>query len=492
VEDLKQRVVRGGFVKIGAQVTAFAIRIGSMVAMARLLDPADFGIVAMVGAVAGVFTLLRDAGLSRATIQRDTVTEEQLSTLFWINTLLGVALAIAFAALAPVLVSFYREPRLFWISVALGFGFILNGLGVQHSALLERQLRFTAVSVIEIAALALSTAVAIVIAAAGFGYWSLVASSLVSPAVSSVGAWLLTGWVPRRPSRRAGVRSMLRFGGTVTLNSLIVYAAYNLDKVLLGRFAGADVLGLYGRAYQLASIPVNSLNLAIGGVAFAALSRLRSDPTRYRGFFVKGYSLVVSVTLPIAIGSAVFASDIVLIALGAKWSQVTPLLRFLAPTILVFAIINPLNWLLLSNDLAGRSLRMAMVIAPFVTVSYLVGLPYGAAGIALGFSATMALLVVPLTMWAVQDTPVTARDMLRSVLRPLLSGLLALVAAGLAWPLIGRMASPWLRLVLGGGVLLGVYAWCLLYLMGQKAFYVDLVRSMLGRRPAAAGMGPTR
>ena len=98
------------------------------------------------------------------------------------------------------------------------------------------------------------------------------------PLITTVGFWLTTGWVPGMPHRRAGIRSMMRFGGTVTLNGLVVYVASNFEKVLLGRFWGVDALGIYGRAYQLINIPTDNLNSAAGEVAFSALSRLQDDP----------------------------------------------------------------------------------------------------------------------------------------------------------------------------------------------------------------------
>lgn len=483
MSDLKQQVIRGGFAKIGTKATSFTIRIASMMVMARLLDPGDFGLVAMVAAVTGVFNLLRDAGLSRATVQRATVTDEQLSTLFWINTLLGVVLALAFLALAPVLASFYREPRLFWVTAALGFGFVLNAVGVQHSALIQRQMRFTAEAGIEIASLVTSTLVGIAMAAAGFGYWALVGASLVSPAVGSAGAYLVVRWVPGRPRRGVGVLSMIRFGSTVTLNTLLVYVAFNLDKVLLGRFAGAEALGLYGRAYQLVNLPTENLNGAIGGVAFSALSRLQDDPKRLRSFFLRSYSLVLTVTVPITIACAVLASDVVRVALGEKWVRVVPLLRLLAPTILVFALINPMSWLLYSTGLAGRSLRIAILIAPVVSLGYLVGLPYGATGVAVSFSAAMVLLAVPVIVWSVHGTAISMRDILDVVGRPLLSGLAAMAATLLVQPVLVGVEIPLVRLAIGSAVLFATYGWLLLQVMGQKAFYVDLFRSM-ARRPS--------
>ena len=392
MEHLKVKTLRGGVAKLCGQAGNFALRLGSMVVLARLLSPQDFGLVAMVTVVTGVYELFTSAGLSRATIQRFAITNQQISTLFWINILVGTALGALCVATAPVLVKFYHEPRLFGVTIAMAAGFVLNAAGVQHSAILQRQLRYVAVTAIELSAQLASIVVGIGMALAGFGYWALVGAAIISPAVSTAGMWIVTGWIPGAPKWDAGVNSMLRFGGTITLNGLIVYIAYNFDKLLLGRVWGADALGIYGRAYQLINLPTGNLHAAVGGIAFSALSRLQNDPPRIRSYFLKGYSLVISMTVPITMFSALFAEDIILVLLGPKWGEAAEIFRFLTPTVLIFAIINPLGWLLLSVGLQTRSLRVAMVIAPIVIVSYVIGLPYGPAGVAFAYSAGMTLL----------------------------------------------------------------------------------------------------
>src|SRR5713226_612114 len=176
MKDLKERVIRGGFAKVCAQAANFTLRIGSLMVLAQLLDPKDFGLVGMVTAFTGVLNLFRDFGLSTATVQRVDVTDEQVSTLFWINVLVGVALGILLIAMAPVVVAFYHEPRLLWVTIILATSFVFNGFGVQHTALLERQMRFTALAAIDIFALLVSTIIGISMALAGFGFWALVAA----------------------------------------------------------------------------------------------------------------------------------------------------------------------------------------------------------------------------------------------------------------------------------------------------------------------------
>ena len=243
-------------------------------------------------------------------------------------------------------------------------------------------------------------------ALSGFAYWALVGATIVAPAIECYRRVGAAAWIPGMPSRYAKVRSMLYFGGTITLNGLVIYVAYNFEKVLLGRFWGADVLGMYGRAYQLINIPTDNLNLAIGGVMFSALSRLQNDPVRFRSYFLKGYSLVNSLTLPTTIFCALFANDIIQVVFGPKWTDVVPIFRLFTPTVLVFGMINPLGWLLWSIGLQRRSLAIALVIAPLVITAYAIGLPFGPHGVAFAYSAAMTLWLVPHILWCLHGTTI--------------------------------------------------------------------------------------
>jgi O-antigen/teichoic acid export membrane protein len=480
MKDLKKRAVLGGLAKLCGQSATLVLRLSFIVIMARLLDPAQFGLVAMTAVMTGILDIFTTAGLSSATIQRASVTDEQISTLFWINVLVGTVLCLICLAIAPALVSFYHEPRLFGITVTLGAGFIFGASGVQHSALLQRQLRYVTLALIETFALASGFALGIVLAIRGFGYWALVYSTIATPAITTVLLWLTVRWIPGLPRRGVGVRPMLHFGGTISLNILVVYIAYNLDKLLLGRVWGADILGLYGRAYQLINVPTSNLNNAVGGVVFSALSRLQDDPIRLRSYFLKGYSLVTSMTLPVSVFGALFADDIVPVVLGPKWTDAATTFRLLTPTILVFGIINPTGWLLQSIGLQKRSLAIALVIAPLVIIGYLIGLPYGANGVALGFSAAMMLWLVPHVIWALHGTIISPQDVAVATSRPFFASIIAGSVAFAVHAYIGNTGSHLLRLLLAGGVMTSLYAVIFLFVMGQRTFYLELFKGLRG------------
>jgi O-antigen/teichoic acid export membrane protein len=481
MKDLKERAIRGGFAKICAQVANYALRIGSLMVLARLLDPQDFGLVGMVTAFTGVLTLFRDFGLSAATVQRVDVTDDQISTLFWINLAVGGVLMLFTAAMAPLVARFYHEPHLMWVTIVLATTFLLNSAGVQHSALLQRHMRFTSLATIDVLSWVAATAVGITMALMGFKYWSLVGSAIALPLTTTVGLWLTARWLPGGPRRGVGIHSMIRFGGGLTLTGVIVYIAYNFEKVLLGRVWGADAVGIYGRAYQLINIPTDNLNSAVGEVAFSALSRARTDPDRFKNYFLKGYSLVVGLTIPITVAVAVFAPDLIAVLLGPKWKDAAEIFRLLSPTILIFALINPIGWLIFSLGMISRSLKVACVLAPVVISGYVLGLPYGPKGVATAYSAAMTLWCIPHIIWGLHGTMVSLRDIAIVASKPLASGF---VAASIAFGMhlfVGQAWSPLPRLVLGGSVLMGAYVLMLFYAMGQKDLYLGLLRGMSKR-----------
>lgn len=478
MKDLKERAVRGGVVKIIGQAVNFAIRLLYVVVMARLLDPEDFGLVAMVTVVTGIYELFTSAGLSAAAVQRYAISNEQSSVLFWINILIGFILAIICLATAPVLSDFYKEPRLYWITIAMAAGFLFNAAGIQHYALLQRNLRYITLTVIETLSHAASVAVGISLALWGFDYWSLVTAAISAPAILTILLWISTSWIPTSPRRAPDLMALLRFGGTITLNNLIIYVAYNADKLLIGRYWGADALGIYGRAYQLVNIPSSNLNAAVGGVAFSALSRLQYEPVRLRSYFLKGYTLVNSLTIPTTIFCALFAEQIVSIVLGAKWSDAALIFQLLAPTILVFGMINPTAWLLQSAGLQNRSLKIACAIAPLVITAYLVGLSFGPVGVATGFSVAMLAWLVPHFFWCLHGTVIAPEDILRAIAWPLVASFLAGFATFASdFLLFQGGTSGFLRLSIAGVLMCIAYLGTLMLSADQRRLYFDLIAS---------------
>lgn len=487
VDGLKRESVRGGVVAISAQGMKLALQMLTMIVLARLLSAEDFGLQGMAVILTGFLGIFKDAGLGAATVQRLEVTHEQISTLFWINTAVGVALATSTVALAPVMVGFYGEPRLYWVAVISGAAFVFNGLAAQHQALILREMRFMTLAKIDLFSLTMSSAVGVVMAWLGWHYWSLVGMAVVGSIASAAGAWLAIRWIPGPPRRKCGVLSMLHFGWMSSCNSLVVFLAWNIDNILVGRVWGAEALGLYGRAYQLATLPVQQLMGAVGGVAFTAFSRIQDDPERLARSFLRAYTLLISFTIPIAICCPLFAEQIIRVVLGPKWMGAAPIFRLLAPTAVVFALANPLSWLVTSMGLVGRALSISAAATPVVILGVVLGLNHGPQGVALGYSVAMALIVIPITAWAKHGTNITWTDLWRATKQPLLSGLLAAATGLIVNITLGGQLAPIPYLFVGLGLVLGVYGWVLLIVMGQKDLYMDLLTQVFSGQPRRQG-----
>jgi len=262
---------------------------------------------------------------------------------------LSAAIMLVLVASAPLLGWIYHEPRLIWITVAYAVSIILAGMYIQHEAILVRQMRFAAIAIIEVIAMLVGFASAIVAAQHGAGYWALVLNQLMMTLATVVGVWIACRWRPGLPARGTGVRSMLSYGGNLISFDVMTYFSRNLDNALIGKFWGAYQLGVYSRAYQMLLTPMQQINAPIASVAVPALSRLANSPDRYRIAYLKILEKIAMLTMP-AVAFMIATSDwLVLFLLGPEWHETGRIFRLLG----IAAIIQPVTktsvWLVLTK-----------------------------------------------------------------------------------------------------------------------------------------------
>ena len=191
--------------------------------------------------------------------------------------------------------------------------------------------------------------------------------------------------------------------------------------------------------------------------------------------------MLISSTIPITISCALFAEEMVRIVLGAKWMAAAPIFRLLAPVAVVFAVANPLSWLVMSTGRAGRALSISTTTTPLVIVGIVLGLSHGPKGVALGYSSALTLLLIPIAAWSKHGTGITWADLWGATKPPFLSGLVAGAAGLLVKLTLGGRLPPMLYLMVGLGLVLGIYAWVLLIVLRQKHVYMDLLSHLLPR-----------
>jgi PST family polysaccharide transporter len=418
--NLKGRTISSGFVTIAAQGAKFVLSMASIVVLARLLTPRDFGLVAMVTAVTNVLFVLRDAGLSTATVQREGITHAQVSNLFWVNLVLGGLISVVVVGLAPAIAWFYREPRLVGIAMVLSMTSLLRGLTVQHMALLNRQMRFKAIAAIEVSSIGAGFVTGLVMALLGCGYWSLVGSALSIEAAGLVLTWSISRWRPQLPARRSETRSLLNFGASVAASSFIGYLSISVDSLLIGWRYGADSVGLYSRATALLSRPIEQIIYPISSVFVPTLARLQGEAARYRRAFLQGYEAIAMIAFLCTGVIFALARPLTIVLLGHKWERAADIFACFT----IVAIIRPLAmaafWLLTSQG-RGRNLLVANSILSAISIaSFIVGLPYGPAGVAIAFSVSGLFIRLPILYYiAGRRGPVNTADLWAVFLRHL-------------------------------------------------------------------------
>ena len=254
--NLRQRSMRAGVASIASQVASNGVNLVATVVLARLLTPADFGLIAMVTVITGCTIMLRDLGLSSATIQREDVNHAQVSTLLWVNTAAGALLTLLIMGLAPAIAWFYGRPELVGVAFTLAVLSLLDGLAVQHQ-----------LAGIDLAAQVIGIVVAILMALDGAGYWALVAMQIVTTAMRTALSWAVSGWRPSIVLQISEVRSMLAFGSQLTGARMLNYVARNVDKLLIGRIWSAQDLGIYSKAFAGSVAPFQKVVHSLSRVA---------------------------------------------------------------------------------------------------------------------------------------------------------------------------------------------------------------------------------
>jgi O-antigen/teichoic acid export membrane protein len=477
--DLGTRSVQGGAAVFAGQVLRFVIQTSSTMVLARLLTPADFGLIAMVTGITGFISHFKDLGLTMATVQRADVTHAQASKLFWINLVFSVALALIGIALAPLVASFYGEPSLKSVMAAVSTTFLFSGVAAQHLALLRRQMRFGIVSIIEVIALVLAVAAAVTAARLGAGYWALVILIVVEATMGGALTMLASGWRPGLPRRGVDVGSMLRYGVNVSGFNILTYIGRAADTVLIGRFWGSGPTGLYSKAYGLLMLPLTQINTPINSVAIPVLSRLQGDSKRYCAYYYQALSLVAYLTAPLILFLAATADDVIAIVLGPQWERSATIFRFLAIAALFQPVLYTAGWVWLSLGRTRTLFRWSTVTAPTFVLSFAIGLPWGPEGVALAYAVAVNLLTPVGLAWAYRDSGLSLRGAVRVISRPYLLGALVFLSCLATKPLFEN-AMLLVRLTMVSIVALTVcIAFALLYPAARK----ELIRIIeLGKR----------
>jgi O-antigen/teichoic acid export membrane protein len=457
----------------------------SWLIVARLLTPEDYGLVGMAAIYLGLIALLSEFGLGTAVLAVRELSAEQLNELNGLAVLLGLASLLASCIVAIPLGRFFHAPQLPLVVVAMSTTFVIASFKTVPLALLQRDMRFKALALIDLSQ-ALVLAISMVgFAIAGFRYWTLVCGGVLS-ALISAGAILRLRHAPFAWPRRKSLKPAISLSSNVLVSRLCWYVSANADFLVAGRILGKAALGFYNVGWTLASVPVDRVTTLVGQVTPAFFTAVQTDPAALRRYLLRITEGIALITFPLSLGLALVARDFVVAVLGPKWEGTVAPLQILA-AYAAFRSITPLLAQVLHSIRDTRFPMWTMVAAALVmpTSFYFSGQRWGTVGLAMAWVLVDPLLAVLLYRRVFSKIELSPRAYLEA-LWPALSGTTLMAAAVLVVGVLSPSEwTPGLRLAaqIGGGVLTYGLACVVLHRERLEAFR-ELV--MAARRESEA------
>jgi len=423
------QAIRSGIHALTSRLVIAVIQIVTTIILARLLAPADFGLVAIVAALTSFVPMLIDLGLTDSTVQNDHITPEQISGLFWLSLATGTTVAVLLLVASPAIASIYKQPSLSNVAAAWAATFVLYALSLQHMALLRRAMKFRQIAGIEITASVCGSGVTIMMAYFGFGYWALVMRPVISAAITAAGSWIGCGWRPGPPRLNADIKPMLKYGLNVTGGAVVWIGCGSADRATMGFVFSPTAIGLYQNALMLYENALQGISIPLHKVGVSALSKLRAEPKLLAEKYLSALSVVSFYSMPAFALLSVVSADLVPFLLGEKWRAGGAILSIMALRGLFQIVENSQTWLHMPLGRPERWIRWAILTGLVQVFAVFVGLPFGVEGVALSIVIARGLLAFPAVLYAGRPLDLRFITVIKT-LGPQLAGAVASILAG--------------------------------------------------------------
>jgi teichuronic acid exporter len=481
--DVDRSLVRGlawtGSVNLGTQALRWVITLG----IARILTPADYGLVGMALVYTGLIQLINEFGLSTAIVQQRQLEERMLARMAGLAILLGVMFCAISVAVAPLVAGFFGEPAVRNVVIVVGFKFIIDGVGMFSRAILSRNLSYralAAIDTVEAMVLALTT---LGLALAGYGYWALVLGTLAGSLAAAAVAVRLSPYRVAWPGNLRDMERSMRFGRDVVISRIAWYSYQNSDFLIVGRLLDKTALGLYTFAWNIASIPVEKVAALVGRVTPGVFSAVQQDVVAMRRYFLSLTEALAFVTLPMSVGFVLVARDFVTAILGPKWLPAVSVLQILACYGGVRSISTLPAQVMAMRGRADLSRRASVSTALVLPVCFVIGSRWGIEGVAIGWVIGYPLCIATWDYRYVFGLLDLDPRRFAGAVWPALSSTLvmAIVVATASWVVL-RGQPPLLRLIVLATLGVGVYAAVALGVHGDRVrAFRAAAKSALGR-----------
>jgi PST family polysaccharide transporter len=440
-QSLKNRTIKGltwsvlaSFVK---QVLTFTIG----VILARLLSPAEFGIIGMIAVFTGLVSTFMEQGLGSAIIHKQDIEKRHLDSIFWFNVGIGFFCTIAFMILSFPIAKFYKNPVLQPITFMISFNFFLGSFNIVQNALLNKKVDFKRLAIIDTLSVLVGGFIGIFLALAKFGVWALVWQTLATTFTTVIVMWVTSSWRPGIVFNISALKEIFKYSTNLLGFNILNYWTRNFDNLLIGRFIGSFALGIYAKAYQLMLLPLTQVSQVISRVMFPILSEIQHDKKKIKSIYLKSIQCIALITFPLMLTFWVVNNDFVLAVYGEKWESMIPILYVLILCGMIQSIGTTTGWIYNSIGRTDIQFKWGILAAIVRTAGFIIGLRWGVMGVAISYFIT-GYFILWYPSWSISGRLIDLKfsEMLRCLASPFYC---AIAAAVSAWILGISLLSHW-------------------------------------------------
>ena len=414
-----------------SQAARGALQIVGTIALARILAPNDYGVMAIVGSFAALATLFAEFGTGAALIQKKTLTDELTDAVFSLNIFFGLALSAAFFISAAPISKFFNESRLNGAMIALSPVFLISSSGMVYRALLERSSSYRLLARIEILSSTLALCSAIGVALAGGGVYALVTQSLAGAITASTLLFLCASatWRPRIAFRAKELRKILGFSTNNFTFGFVNYLHRNSDSLLIGRLLGPVELGFYSTAYKILLLPLSNITAVVNRASFSVYSRHQEKTADIGRHYTQSLERIAFLTGPIMALIWSFREPLVYYVLGEKWLRAAEILAWLAPVGFIQSLVSTSGTVFNSIGRSDLLRNLGIVGTVFFVGSFAVGIQWGIMGVAVCYFFANALWICPVLALVLKQLGTPSATLISRLIKPLALSLV-IAAAG--------------------------------------------------------------
>lgn len=367
----------------------------TLIILARLLEPKEFGLITASLVVIGFLSIFRDLGISSAIIQRAELSSELTNSVFWVIVIIGVMMNLILFFSAYWIAEFYNASELTNVLKVMSFGFSITSLSIIHQALLEKELKFKQIALYEMIAIISGSFSAVAFAFLNFGVWSLVIQGLVSAACLSIILGFKSPFKPKFIFSISEIKSVYKFSLNLSGFNIINYVVRNADYVLIQKYIGGEPLGLYNIAYRIMLYPLQNITAVFSRVMFPLYSKLQGDNFTIRGMYIRLANNIALLSFPLMLFITASADILLLSLLGEKWSESIPLLIILAPVGMIQSIYTPAGTIFQAKGRTDLWFKWGLFTGVIFVTAFIIGLKWGIKGVALGYLFASAITIYP-------------------------------------------------------------------------------------------------